>query len=398
MTFRNAAHTTGKKLASGPARCAKGYYKEEGGGAIFIRDAVTRIFNSTFTNNKGPALGPDVGGGAIFVHGNLETTIVGSTFSGNSAANGGAVGSNNGNVSIYDSVFTGNSATGHGSNNVDTNCPSKRRGSGGLGGAVYLDGEEKSAVFVCDSRFAGNKGGSNGGAIFRTKNSPGEGELYFNRNVFNGNKSSAGGAAFLRNYRLSIRNSTFSNNAATDSVGGGLFVIQSTLNLVNNTFYSNDAAKLGGALYTITTSGNIVNQTFADNRVTNGDAFSGVMQISSEPKAVNIRNSLMIDNIGRNCGAPMTCAGGKFTGGPNLQWPSTKPTCNKGKMPDTKCTSQTAFAKVSVPDVLAMNGGSTPNLVPSPGSAAKGRGTNCPSTDQRGKKRPANGCTLGAVE
>jgi hypothetical protein len=46
---------------------------------------------------------------------------------------------------------------------------------------------------------------------------------------------------------------------------------------------------------------------------------------------------------------------------------------------------------------LADNGGDSHTLLPAAGSPARGIGTSCPPTDQRGEPR-AEPCTAGAVE
>ena len=67
--------------------------------------------------------------GGHFVAGLLETMIVASRFSGNASANGGAIGSLFGAVSVYESVFDTNSATGYGGN---TNEPQSGCGKQGI--------------------------------------------------------------------------------------------------------------------------------------------------------------------------------------------------------------------------------------------------------------------------
>lgn len=397
MTFINGNSTSGPMIPTADPPCAEGYYKEAGGGAIYIRDAVTHIINSKFVSNKGAPLGPDVGGGAIFLQANLETIISGSTFNRNSASSGGAVGAINGNVSIYNSVFRSNTASGYGGNNVDASCPSGRRGSGGLGGAVYLDGSESADITVCGSQFLVNSAGKSAGAYFRTKNSSGKGNMHFDRNIFDGNTAESAGAVFMKNYVFNVKDSTFSNNEASAAIGGAINTAKSTLNFINNTFYANEAHQLGGAIYAMETTGSIVNQTFSGNKTNYSGGFSAVVHSANQPAPLNIRNSLMVDNTSRHCGPPMSCGGGQYTGDNNLQWPAYK-LCAGGTKPDTTCTAETVFIDPEISEVLARNGGPTPNLLPPSGSPARGIGEDCPAKDQRGKPRPADGCTSGSVE
>jgi hypothetical protein len=61
--------------------------------------------------------------------------ISGSTFTNNSASDGGAVGSLQGDLTIINSTFANNSATGTGGN----------PGNGGAGGAIYMAGKAEAA-------------------------------------------------------------------------------------------------------------------------------------------------------------------------------------------------------------------------------------------------------------
>src|SRR5450631_3786172 len=171
ITLQNGA-AGGTAIPVAPAPCSQGANLDGGGGAIYVRDGKLRIWNTVFKNNSGAALGPDVGGGAIYVLGSLGTTIVGSTFQSNHAANGGAVGSLWGDLSIFNSTFTSNHATGSGANSINSACHVNggESGNGGNGGAVVIDGAENYAVTVCGSTFTSNAGGTGalGGAIFRT--------------------------------------------------------------------------------------------------------------------------------------------------------------------------------------------------------------------------------------
>jgi hypothetical protein len=398
MTFINGNSISGPTIPPAEPPCAEGYYKEAGGGAIYIRDAITHIINSKFTDNRGAPVGPDVGGGAVFLQANLDSVISGSTFARNRASSGGAVGAINGNVRLYNTVFRANTASGFGGNNVDLSCPSERRGSGGLGGAVYLDGSESADIHVCGTQFLNNTAGHSAGAMFRTKNSSGKGNIHFDRVIFDRNTAAgAAGALFIKNYVVNVKESTFSHNTATATIGGAINAVKSTINFTNNTFYANKAAQLGGAIYALNTGGTINHQTFHGNRTTASNGFSAVIQSQSAPAPITIRNSVMVANTSRHCGPPMSCGGGTFTGVDNLQWPRFK-LCDFNTKPDTTCTPGTTFQDPGIGDVLARNGGPTPNILPPSSSPARGVGSNCPSRDQRGKPRAADGCTVGSVE
>lgn len=75
----------------------------------------------------------------------------------------------------------------------------------------------------------------------------------------------------------------------------------------------------------------------------------------------------------------------EHAGGGNLQWPD-----------GALCTSSPLVADPLL-GALGEHGGDTETLVPSSSSPARGLGTGCPPTDQRGEPR-GEPCTAGAVE
>jgi hypothetical protein len=72
--------------------CSMGFDDGEG-GAIYMQDGNLRVVDCTFANNEAALLGPDTGGGAIYLYGTgAPSYIAQSTFQSNKAANAGAVG------------------------------------------------------------------------------------------------------------------------------------------------------------------------------------------------------------------------------------------------------------------------------------------------------------------
>jgi hypothetical protein len=377
-----------------PSPCSQGTKIDGGGGAIYVRDGKLRIWNTVFKNNTGPASGPDVGGGAIYVLGSLGTTIVGSTFDSNHAANGGAVGSLWGDVSIYNSRFTSNRATGSGANSIKSSCHVNggESGNGGNGGAVVMDGGEAYAVTVCGSTFASNAGGAGalGGAIFRTPDAAMQ-TTTIDRSAFTGNSATSGGALYFHNSNLVMKGSTLSGNTA--GTGGALFADGTTLAFSNDTFVDNIAQKgLGGAIYLSGNGGSLQNLTFLGNQSTAGSGYFGAA--IGGGTALSISNTLFAENTTKDCGSPMACSAGSSSGSHDLQWPATHAVCANA---DRACTPGTAFKNPEL-GVLRGNGGPTQTVAPIPGSPAVGMGQSCPPTDQRGIARPSSGCTAGAVE
>ena len=396
ITFRNAK-STGPAIPYAPAPCSQGTDVDGGGAAIFARDGILRVFNSQFITNKAPSIGPDVAGGGIYAVGMMETTVVGSVFSGNTGANGAAIGSLFGNLKVYNSRFTDNIATGSGANSISTSTCSYaggQVGNGGNGGAISIDGAEIFSVQVCGSSFQRNKSGVNafGGALFRTVNTSRQ-PTQITKSTFDSNVASKGGGAlYIHNSSLKIEATTLSNNSSTGA-GGGIFVDGSALTFINSTFFKNISTKgVGGAMASFGNTGSLTNLTFAGNQASGGPGYFGAAIFGDN---LTVRNTLFANNTTNDCGSPMACRAPGSSGSPNLQWPNKHLICTN---PDPLCTSGTQFKDPLLPTALAYNGGPTATLKPAAGSPAYNTGTSCPATDQRGVARPPSACTQGAVQ
>lgn len=177
ISLINGKTTPTEAIPVAPSPCSQGWNDGEG-GALYMRDGNLSVIDSTFTGNHGALLGPDTGGGAIYVLGSKHgVVIVGSTFSNNSASNAGAVGGLFADLRIYNSLFNNNSAVGYGANNNDPsqcsfiNNNQNEIGSGGNGGAIYSDGQSVN-VLLCGDTIVNNSAGTGafGGGLFFTSN------------------------------------------------------------------------------------------------------------------------------------------------------------------------------------------------------------------------------------
>jgi hypothetical protein len=180
--------------ANEPA-CSQGYDDGQG-GAIFMRDGNLTVIDCLFDGNQAAPIGPDTGGGAIYMEGSKHgAVIVGSTFSNNSGANAGAIGALFAELDIYNSLFENNAATGHDANNDDTsmtmctvmNNGQYEIGSGGNGGAIYGDGNDFN-ITLCGDAVEDNAAGENafGGGLFFTSDNM-AGVLTFADTTMSGN-------------------------------------------------------------------------------------------------------------------------------------------------------------------------------------------------------------------
>jgi hypothetical protein len=175
LTLINAKKTPTDMIPTAPPPCSQGWDDGQG-GAVYMRDGFLRVIDSIFTHNQAALLGPDTGGGAIYVQGSKGgVLIVGSTFTNNTGANGGAVGVLWAELDVYDSLVTSNVGAGNGANNDDpTMCSAMNNGqneigSGGNGGALYSDGNFAS-IILCGDDIENNAAGANafGGGLFFT--------------------------------------------------------------------------------------------------------------------------------------------------------------------------------------------------------------------------------------
>jgi hypothetical protein len=396
LTFRDG-HAEGTQ---GPL----GTEVDGGGGAIYHNGGTVVAIDSVFLDNECALEGPDVAGGAIYGVGLGETVIVGSTFSGNRGANGGAIGGLGTSITIYNSTIEGNEATGRGANYIDSN--GQQAGRGGNGGAICMDGKGRT-LDICGTRVANNKGGAFGGALFRTGYASEPTTIH--RSTFDGNSipdhadenlPSGAGGLYIQGTKVTMTATTISNNEARGFAGmwilghGGDSPATADLTNVtltgNRTYPNADFTKrgIGGGL-TIgdDTTGTILNCTIVGN---SAQFASGILRVSP----LTVRNTI-ISNEAENQYTPLNCMGDAFatppgTGERNIQWPN-------GPMNDMDCTPGITRADPKM-GALADNGGPTKTIAPEAGSPAIGMGTNCPATDQRGQVRDTATCTLGAME
>ena len=68
MAFVNGKTNPKDAIPTAPAPCSQGFDDGEG-GAIYMRDGNLIVVDCVFTNDHAAPLGPDTGGGAIYVNG-----------------------------------------------------------------------------------------------------------------------------------------------------------------------------------------------------------------------------------------------------------------------------------------------------------------------------------------
>jgi len=201
-----------------------------GGGGLYAdteNDSTLTIINSDISNNTagkfGGGLYLDTDGGNI--------TIVGSTISNNSALQGGGA------ISVTD-LFTVGSLT-----ITDTVISGNRAGENG--GALYSDTADGS-IFITDSTISNNTADGAGGGLYIS--STGLGEIVIANSTISGNESTTGAGAMqlLRGSKMTLLQSTVSNNTGGGAtVIGGISIAADDLTLVGSIVAGNPGFDIG---------------------------------------------------------------------------------------------------------------------------------------------------------
>ncbi len=375
---------------------ANGFTTDEGGGIYNGYRGKLAVINCKFTNNVSTRGGEFDGGGAIYTQSESTVFVDKSTFTGNKAGNGGAINNLLSNLTVTNSTFSGNQST--------------VSGSGGGGGAIYYDGGngDSGKIVLRNNTFTNNTAVFQGGAVFS--------QLYKNNtsaienSTFSGNKvtgtgNQGFGAAIFNSggastVLLTVSNSTFTGNMASNQGGAVSNANSARLNIINSTFSGNRAESgdgkggLGGAIMRTNGKITITNSTIADNYA--GFQGGGIVGDGN----VTLKNTIIANNRanngGNNWNIKHNCFSAMTNGGNNLQFPAN----NSNDPNDPACTSGITTADPLL-GALTNNGGATQTRALLTGSPAINKGNNntCPTIDQRGVTRPQGGtCDIGAFE
>jgi hypothetical protein len=326
------------------------------GGGVFLLAGTSSIANSKINDNHAGSEGaPDssgFGGGIAALNpvvGGLDLTQ--DQVQGNSAFGGyggGVLSFNTGSTAIFSSTIAGNQAT-DGDLTVG--------GTPGDGGGIFGFGTASVRDTTVDSNHADTVGGgfveSSGGVI--------SGDTVSNNTA--GLGAGLFVAPFLGNAQpTQVKNSTVAGNTAI-SVGGGIAVSGTSVSLTYATVTSNTAPIGGG--------------------------------VSASGGSYQATGSIISGNTATNTGADCAFASG----------PGTPFNTSGYNLIGAECTTTPALTDLVGVNAmlagLANNGGSTQTVALLRNSLAidAGGGPACPSTDQRGVKRPQGiACDIGAFE
>ncbi len=197
-----------------------------------------------------------------------------------------------------------------------------------------------------------------------------------------GNTGTGGGGGLFNSGTLTITNSTLSGNTASSSSAGGIYNT-GTLTITNSTLSGNTAVR-GGALYSDGGMTLLTNVTLTANTASSGDG-GGIYRQNG---TVNLRNSILADNIGAN--AP-DCFGVITSLGYNLVGSTTG--CTFNSQAADKLNMSAGLG------ALADNGGPTKTHALYSDSPAidSADPAFCPPQDQRGYDRIGT-CDIGSFE
>ncbi|MCA9967909.1 MAG: hypothetical protein KC423_26875, partial [Anaerolineales bacterium] len=145
--------------------------------------------------------------------------------------------------------------------NFTVNQVTLQNGSATNGGAIYNSG----TLTVTDSTFIGNSASDSGGGIYN-----GTGMLIVTNSTFSGNAANylGGGISNDNGGPLTVTNTTFSSNSA--NYGGGIYNNFGTLTVTNSTFSGNVVDDSGGGIYNNFGTLTVTNSTFSDNSANYG--------------------------------------------------------------------------------------------------------------------------------
>ena len=413
-----------------------------GGGAILTNENLT-LTNVTITSSEA-----DAGGAVVIIGGVAETTltVAGSTFTGNSAAYGGAILSDDANLVISGSTFSQNSAAAFvgaiaqsggeftltDSSVTDNTAPvsggvalyytdavtitnaiiSGNDATVGDSGGLYIYGAS-GTVTIEDSVISGNQAANSSGGVKIVYAL--ETAVVIRDTEISGNVAgnAAGGLYLYDSFPVTLERVRLMDNTAGAYAGGGAFW-GSEVTVVESQISGNQAPVTGGLYVAYGTYLYLVNSTIANNTATTGSigglAVNGsfatvdVSTISGNSAPAGAAGNVFLYDAAfymRNS----IIANGTAVAGPDLVTGGSTAEINYSLIEDPSGAVFTGANNLTGVDPqlgpLQNNGGPTETMKPASTSPAVNAGDpayTTPPNDQRGMFRPVGIVDMGAVE
>ena len=294
---------------------------KEGNGTRAIRMQVT-LDGNTFTDNSTTADNSKVtwgGGGAVYLDSSAAGTFTANTFTGNSSAcRGGAVYMQN-DLDIEDHIHTFGALGKDGKPDPDKANTFTGNHADVWGGAIF-DGVSNETVcgettktLIYGGTFQNNTTYSAGGAVyFSNKRGREDDAILFDGVTFTGNeaqRTGSGGALYLSDSRIAIRNSIFTGNKTELNTGGAICASYTDNLAVKDTnFEGNIAGNVrqndarGGAILVTRGGVQLENDAFTKNEGSTGGAISSHWDYGTQ---LAIKNCQFTENKATNSGGAL---------------------------------------------------------------------------------------------
>jgi hypothetical protein len=206
-------------------------------------------------------------------------TVSDCTLSANYGQSTSALANYGGTTTIVGSTFSGNS-------------------SGFFGGAVFNTSTGTAVLTITSSTLSGNSSAEGGGAIFNF------GTLTVGGTTVSGNSAPfGGGIANNSGASLTVDRSTVTGNSALFTGGGIDNSFGGTLTVTDSTLSDNSAPLGGGAISNEAAGATVASSILSGNSATRGGAIANVSVPGFQASVLTVRDSLLVDNTATMGGA-----------------------------------------------------------------------------------------------
>ncbi|MCC7297964.1 MAG: hypothetical protein IT244_06475, partial [Bacteroidia bacterium] len=209
-------------------------------------------------------------------------------------------------------IIRDGNANGTGSQIINT--LNVARGSGG--GIIFISASGTTANWTINNCILlSNNGGTNGGGARFTHGFLKMSNSIFSSNTISGFSSGGGfyysGSSTAGNGTVTIENSVFVNNTATNAGGGIIVATSPQVTIYNSTFYNNSAPTIGGAIFTSSSATNVsLNNSLFYNNLAVGSATAAAADISIASTTPTINNCFLQLSSGSYTGTLSGCTFG----------------------------------------------------------------------------------------